>query len=52
MYYLNNAMRNKGETCKDGWWAFALSVLQLLCKLDGIWQHICYMQLTEVSWIS
>lgn len=31
---------------------FASPVLQLLCKLDGIWQHIHYMQLTEVSWIS
>lgn len=31
---------------------FAPPMLQLLCKLDGIWQHIHYMQLTEVSWIS
>lgn len=26
--------------------------LQLLYELDGIWQHLPYMQLTEVSWLS
>jgi len=30
---------------------FAPPTLQLSCKLDGIWQHISYMQLTGVSWI-
>lgn len=30
---------------------FAPPTLQLLCELDGIWQRICYVQLTEVSCI-